>query len=260
MDKKIMIVDSDTESVSLITDIIAEEPGIRMVARAYDGESGYSLIRSLLPDIVIAGLILPGSDGFALMEKVFGDVEIPVKPRFLITSRLKDPQVVSQALQSGASYYLIKPCSYETTQLAIRRICAMNANLVLSDPETPYRVNSQKPTQQAGYLLRSLGVPLHLRGYMFLIDSLVLVTQDRGCLNMITKMVYPEVSRKYHTSPTRVERAIRHAIEACWARGNRAKMMEVFGRAGLLPEHRPSNSEFLAVLSDRLRAQTDPAL
>ena len=260
MVKKILIIDSDAEAVSLTSGIIEEEEEMRLVGRAADGETGMSLINTFLPDIVVTELILPGTDGFELMERTLADDGPAAKPRFLVTSTIKDPQIVGQAMEFGASYYLIKPYTYAAMQLSLRRICAMNVRYVLSDPETPYRINEKVPSQQAGFLLRTIGIPLHLSGYIFLIEGLVLITRDRGCLNMITKLIYPEISRKYHTSPSRVERAMRHAIEVCWEKGNRTFINEVFGPSGLSLKRRPSNSEFLAVLSERLRAQTQPRM
>ena len=256
MEKKVLIIDSDPLSRQMEESIVDSEEEMRIIACTGDGERGLNLIQTLMPDIVLSDLFLPGLDGFELMDKILSDYRITKKPRFLMVGLASDPAVVGQVLEYGASYYLIKPLRTASLQLALRRLCAMGSYTILADPEAPYRARKARPDRQTGLLLRRIGVPLHLSGYQFLLESVLLCVQDAGCLKMITKLIYPEVSRKYHTTPDRVERAMRHAIHVCWGKGDRVLLNELFGLPEERSERKPTNSEFIAVLSHRIREET----
>lgn len=257
----IVIADDNERMLQLLEDIINTDKDMEVVGKADNGEVCLKLIKEKEPDVVLVDIVMPKLDGLMVMEKVHNDSKIKKQPAFIVISAIGQEGITEDAFNLGANYYIMKPFDNNTLLNRIRYVksnlgrhpAAKNSNRQASE------VN--KESQQVSLetdvtnIIHEIGVPAHIKGYQYLRDSIMMSVDDPDILNSITKVLYPGIAKKYQTTSSRVERAIRHAIEVAWTRGKMDTIDELFGYTISNGKGKPTNSEFIALIADRIRLQ-----
>lgn len=218
------------------------EMGIYAYTRKNDGKVILNSIVRDVPDAAVINLSVPELDVLSIMKQSAHVLTQP--PAFIITSDVKNSFIERQVIENGASYYIPRPFDAETLCSVIKSVSRK--------PVTPYCTDVEILVTD---IICKLGVPAHIKGYQYLRTAILNALQDISLMNCVTKQLYPSVARQYGTTPSRVERAIRHAIEIAWERGNTETMNSYFGYSIKCYHGRPTNSEFIALVTDKLRLQ-----
>lgn len=253
---KVEIADDNEETLKLLEDILKDEKDINLVGKAHNGAEAYDMIMSKKPDVVVMDLVMPKMDAISVMDKFKDKDESEKKPHFIILSAIGQEKIVESAVNYGATYYLMKPFEPETV---VDRIRYFNKPLTEAFPKLPKGVI--KPRQNMNLemevtdIIHEIGVPAHIKGYQYLRDAIIMSVNDMEMLGSITKILYPTIAKKYQTTPSRVERAIRHAIEVAWSRGKMDTIDALFGYTIHNGKGKPTNSEFVALIADKIRLE-----
>lgn len=252
----VAIADDNERMLRLLGEIVTNDEDLHLVGTAKDGEEAYKLIKEKEPDVVLLDIVMPKLDGLGVLDKVNNDGQIRKHPSFVMVSAIGQEQVTEAAFARGASYYIMKPFSNE---MVINRIKSLKT--VHKQPEVrlvnPYEKVKSLPErtleEEVTSMIHDVGVPAHIKGYQYLREAIIMSVIDMDMLNSVTKVLYPEVAKKYQTTPSRVERAIRHAIEVAWSRGKVETIEEMFGYTVSVGKGKPTNSEFIALITDKIR-------
>lgn len=246
---KALIVDDDERYAKSIENYIKSTSDIESAGYALDGEEAFSMITQTEPDVVVLDVILPKLDGIGVLRRV-ANGDIKKKPIFIINSASTLSSLFEVAARYGAQYYMIKPQSEESMCDVIRDLCGIERERKI---ETRITDNIYDLESIVTEFIHELGVPAHIKGYHYLRTAIMMVVKDMDLLNYITKELYPEIAKAYQTTSSRVERAIRHSIEVAWTRGKPQTMNDVFGYTINTGKGKPTNSEFIAMVADRIR-------
>lgn len=252
----VAIADDNERMVQLLGDIVRKDDELQLVGTAKDGEEACQLIREKQPDVVLLDIVMPKLDGLGVLDKINGDLTIKKRPAFVMVSAIGHEQITEAAFARGASYYIMKPFSQEMIVSRIKSI-----KTVQRQPDArvihPYEKVNAAPLktleEEVTSMIHDVGVPAHIKGYQYLREAILMAVADMDMLNSVTKILYPEVAKKYKTTPSRVERAIRHAIEVAWSRGKVETIEEMFGYTVSVGKGKPTNSEFIALITDKIR-------
>lgn len=247
---RILLVDDNRELIEALKEFFSSQPDFELVGVAYNGQEALELIEKSRPDVVVLDLIMPHLDGIGVLEKFSGETN-SYKPKFVILTALGQESVAQKAAELGASYYVVKPFSFPVLANRIRQLKAD-----YQAPVAAPRASSPRSLDVAvTNIIHELGVPAHVKGYHYLRDAIIMVVNDVNLLGGITKELYPAIAAKYNTTPSRVERAIRHAIELAWDRGSVEAFTKFFGYTINRAKGKPTNSEFIAMVADHLRLE-----
>jgi len=254
MEKRIkLLVANDSAEFNRDYGRIFEESGMEIVYTQKDGMKLLEKIESIHPDVVLADLFMPRLDGIGVMKAIQSKVA-GMRPMFVIISNFTSPTLEREVMMSGASYFAISPFNAADLSDRIIQLCSISGII----PKTSVR--SQAPATeepsleiQVTEVLHQIGVPAHIKGYHYLRDSIIMAIETPDIINAVTKQLYPNVAKLYETTASRVERAIRHAIEVAWDRGDVDILNSYFGYTIHNTRGKPTNSEFIAMISDRLR-------
>lgn len=248
---RVLIADDNKEFCNSLKSSLEISDYIEVAGVAYDGKEAYEMVLETRPDILLTDIIMPYMDGLALLGKINSNSMLSKKPKAIVFSSMGYETIISKAMNLGASYYLAKP--FETSGLIdrIKDICRTPADNSYSNSVTS-RTKNDLETNITMYI-QQLGVPAHIKGYQYIRDAITMVIDDMDTINSITKYLYPTVAKHYNTTASRVERAIRHAIEVAWDRGNPDILNELFGYTILGSKGKPTNSEFIALIADKIR-------
>ena len=219
---------------------------INLVGAVKSGTEALELLTKENIDVVVCDLVLSGLDGFSLMEKC---QEAKVGARFLITSSLSSETFINKSIELGAFYYMIKPVE---TSLLINRIKLVSED---SGENAKQQLNSNKNKmleEKISNIFITVGIPAHIKGYQFLREAIKLATERPEIINSITKELYPSIAKRFSTTSSKVERAIRHAIEVAWNRGKIENINDVFGIKVYNSNEKPTNGEFIALVADKM--------
>lgn len=257
---RVLVADDNIEFGEIVCDYLSSIDDLEVVGRAVDGFETVNLIDALKPDVVILDIIMPHMDGIAVLEK-YHKVQTSEKPMFIILSAVGQDKITQQAVSLGAEYYIVKPFDLEILVERIRQLRKVEGMINRTDAAKSM-MKHQAPKQstmegRVTQIMRDVGVPAHIKGYQYMRDAVMMVIDDLEIISSVTKRLYPELARKYKTTPSRVERAIRHAIEVAWARGQVSTIHELFGYTINTKKGKPTNSEFIAMISDKLRLETN---
>ncbi len=256
----VAIADDNEKMVEILGQMIEEDKDLTLVGKAHNGEEICNIIKEKEPDVVILDIIMPKVDGLSVMEKFSHDSSIKKTPAFIVVSAVGQERITEDAFNLGADYYMLKP--FDNQMLLnrikhIRRIGEKRAREV-----SRQAVREEQGTYSGGNLeadvtnvIHEIGVPAHIKGYQYLRDAIILSVNDMEMLNSITKILYPTIAKKHQTTPSRVERAIRHAIEVAWSRGKMDTIDELFGYTVSTGKGKPTNSEFIALIADKIRLE-----
>ena len=237
--RNILLADADKQFRSLLEELIDREEDLEVVLSTGDAEEARSLLEEETVDVLVLDLVLHGGDGLELLGQLhqFGGR----KPVVLVLSAFLHSQLMAEAAQLGADYFLMKPCRASSVVERIRQLTA---------EQQPSRSSLES---QVTTIIHEIGVPAHIKGYQYLREAILIAIEDMDVINAVTKVLYPEVAKRYGTTSSRVERAIRHAIEVAWDRGDLETLQKYFGYTVSTSKGKPTNSEFIAMIADRLQ-------
>ena len=249
---RVLIADPNEDFQLLMRDLIQRENGMELAGTATDGLDALAKIDSLHPDVVLLELVQPRLDGLGVLRRL---AKKPSAPPVLVLTGFVNPAVVSECAGLGATYFMPKPCD---SRELLRQLCRC-AEIPPQAKPTTAAASAAAPAMDDGTLrnaisdiLHEIGVPAHLKGYRYLREAILLTLSDSDATNGITKVIYPEIAKRYSATPGCIERAIRHAVEIAWDRGDAETLREFFGSADA---DRPTNSFFIAAVADRLSLQ-----
>ena len=250
----VLIADGNRDFSALLSNRIHAESGIEVVGSAADGMEALALAEELKPDILLTELVLPRLDGLSLIHRLS---ELCPDCRVIVISGFVTQKVIADCSASGVDYFIPKPC--DTTSV-ISRIHQLAGNIPTSTAAADFDFRSSGTPSSGDAeleatvtdIIHEIGVPAHIKGYQYLREAIILTIKDMDMINAVTKVLYPEVARRYGTTPSRVERAIRHAIEVAWDRGDIETLQRSFGYTVSNIKGKPTNSEFIAMIADHL--------
>ncbi len=271
----VALADDNRKILDELDQMLKEEKDIAVVGKAENGDQAYEMILKTKPDVVLMDVVMPGMDGVSVMEKVKQENGLKRKPAFIMISAAGSDHVTRDAFSVGAGYFIMKPFQKETVVEKIRRLAVREREQV-SGPvlegagcldqfgptlgQTPSdrsfsgsQAVKQNLEHDVTKILHEIGVPAHIKGYQYLRDAMMVSVEDPEMLGGVTKILYPSIAKKHKTTPSRVERAIRHAIEVAWSRGRMDTINDLFGYTVSGGKGKPTNSEFIALLSDKIR-------
>lgn len=254
MEKRIkLLIANDSAEFGRDYGRIFEESGMETVYTQKDGMKLLEKIESVHPDVVLADLFMPRLDGIGVMKAVQAKSG-GVKPMFVILSNFTSPTLEREVMMTGASYFAISPFNALDLSERILQLCSISG-IVPKNSVRAQTPTSEEPSLeiQVTEVLHQIGVPAHIKGYHYLRDSIIMAIETPDIINAVTKQLYPSVAKRYETTASRVERAIRHAIEVAWDRGDVDILNAYFGYTIHNTRGKPTNSEFIAMISDRLR-------
>lgn len=257
---QVVIADDNREFGDILCEYLNNQSDIEVVGVARDGLEAYELITTKAPDIAVLDIIMPHLDGLGVLEKI-NSVSMSKKPLFIILSAVGQDKITQRALALGAEYYVVKPFDMDVLVSRIRQLKSVNQGVVIkseqiSDVKSGYHVSTPKNVEaEVTNIMHEIGVPAHIKGYQYLRDAIMMVIKDLDVINSITKLLYPTIAKQYNTTPSRVERAIRHAIEVAWSRGQVETIDSLFGYTVSVGKGKPTNSEFIAMVADKLRLE-----
>lgn len=256
----VAIAEDNHQMLSLLNDMVEHERGFHVVGKASNGEDAVSMILETKPDLVLMDVIMPKMDGISVMEKIKQEKPDETLPPFIMITAAGSDTVAADAFQRGASYYIMKPFDQAVVMDKIRRVVRGKAKL--SEKEEmktvdPY-VNREEYMEQnlendVTRMLHEIGIPAHIKGYQYLRDAIAISVHEDDTLISVTKVLYPAIAKQHNTTASRVERAIRHAIEVAWERGRLDAIYDLFGYTVSTGKGKPTNSEFIALIADKIR-------
>lgn len=261
---KIFIADDNAEFISTLVTYLDSQEDMEVIATAKDGMEAAEKIIEFTPDVAILDVIMPQLDGLGVLETI--QEKLTTLPICVMLSAVGQDRVTSRAMCLGAQYYIVKPFEMEVLVKRIRELIKNQpieaVTTKLKDLKTNYiKVDNTKSNLEAKVtnIIHDVGVPAHIKGYHYLRDGIIMAVKDVDVINQITKQLYPDLAKKYKTTPSRVERAIRHAIEVAWGRGQIESMQNIFGYTVNSNRGKPTNSEFIAMIADKLRLEIKSA-
>lgn len=256
----VVIVDDNERMVSLLTDIVKEDNDIEVVGTADNGMDALTVINEKKPDVVLLDLIMPKLDGLGVMERIKKNSEYKKTPAFIVITAIGQEGVTENAFALGADYYILKPFDNQMVLSRIKRVKGDMFNKITTHVKGNVFENAANYMERnlesdVTNIIHEIGVPAHIKGYQYLRDAIMMSVNDTEMLNSITKLLYPSIAKRHKTTPSRVERAIRHAIEVAWSRGKMDTIDELFGYTVSNGKGKPTNSEFVALIADKIRLE-----
>ena len=242
---KIMLTDTNEDARDMLRDALEETGRFVVTASTGNGSEVLQLIETAKPDILVLDYLLPGLDGLAILRQMKKED----RPQILMTSAFVGQETTAEAGILGASMFLRKPYN-ETAMIEHLLRLAEKAEEQAQDRSQDHALGLEELVTS---IIHEVGVPAHIKGYQYVREAIMITVENLDVINSVTKVLYPEVAQKYHTTPSRVERAIRHAIEVAWDRGDLETLQKFFGYTVSNTKGKPTNSEFIAMISDRIR-------
>ncbi len=236
---KIILTDTDEDARGMLQEALEHTGRFSVVGSTGDGSEALRMIQELKPDLLVLDMILPGMDGLGILRRL-GSAN---RPKILAMSNFIKQEVVMDAGALGASMFISKP--YDQNALV--------ENLIRLGERKEEPLHTPGLEELVTSIIHEVGVPAHIKGYQYVREAIMITVEDMEVINSVTKVLYPEVAKRYRTTPSRVERAIRHAIEVAWDRGDLETLQQFFGYTVSNAKGKPTNSEFIAMISDRIR-------
>ena len=267
---KVFIADDNQEFSHTLSSYINSQDDMEIVGMARDGNEAVDLVIKTEPDVVLLDVIMPHLDGLGVLEKINGIMKNNM-PTCIMLSAVGQDKVTQKAIELGAEYYVVKPFDIEIIIKRIREIkffrpSQVTGNFITRETKLQYIDISKDESKKEENLealvtnvIHEVGVPAHIKGYQYLREAITMVVNDMEVINQITKCLYPKIAFKFNTTPSRVERAIRHAIEVAWGRGDQKIVENIFGYTVNALKGKPTNSEFIAMIADKLRLELKSA-
>ena len=254
---KVCVVDDNREIVNLLEEFINSQEDMEVIGVAHNGQDCLELLQNVDPDVLILDIIMPHLDGLAVLEKM-RELNKSHLPNVIMLTAFGQEDVTKKAVELGASYFILKPFDMENLANQIRQLSGKSAPMTRKSTTSYRSQTDSKPKNldaSITSIIHEIGVPAHIKGYMYLREAISMVYNDIELLGSITKVLYPDIAKKFNTTASRVERAIRHAIEVAWSRGNIESISSLFGYTVSMTKAKPTNSEFIAMVADKLRLE-----
>jgi two-component system response regulator (stage 0 sporulation protein A) len=256
---KVCLVDDNRELIGLLEDYVSAQEDMEVIGVAYNGQDCLNLLEDKTPDVLVLDIIMPHLDGLAVLEKM-REIKKDKQPNVIMLTAFGQEDVTKKAVDLGASYFILKPFDMENLTNHIRQVNGNGISPIKRPVSNTFRsqVEASKPKNldaSITSIIHEIGVPAHIKGYLYLREAISMVYNDIELLGSITKVLYPDIAKKYNTTASRVERAIRHAIEVAWSRGNIDSISSLFGYTVSMSKAKPTNSEFIAMVADKLRLE-----
>lgn len=247
---KVAIADDNREFVGIVQEYLAQQADFQLVGIAYNGEEILSIIEEKNPDVVILDIIMPHLDGIGVLERL--NTLAAKRPKVIMLTAFGQESITQRVVELGADYYILKPFNMDVLASRIRQLAT---TITTQRPVVAQAIKARPVDVEVTNIIREIGIPAHIKGYQYLRDAIMMIITEIDLLGAVTKVLYPMIAEKYSTTPSRVERAIRHAIEVAWSRGNMDMINRLFGYTVKLEKGKPTNSEFMAMIADKLRLE-----
>ncbi len=247
---RVMLADDNQSILRLLTDYFARKEEIEVVATVSDGTEIVAAVRAHAPDVLVMDIIMPRRDGFMALEELSG-LENGLRPKVIVLTGLARDDFIMRAIELGASYYMVKPFDMHLLYNRIVEVAGQAAPLAAEETKEcapPAETDDERITN----LFLTLGIPAHIKGYQYLREAVLMVINDRDVINRITKELYPGVARRFDTSASKVERAMRHAIEVAWSRGRLDAVNRMYGYKVFDAMDKPTNGEFISCVAEKI--------
>ncbi|NMA68237.1 MAG: sporulation transcription factor Spo0A [Desulfitobacterium sp.] len=257
---KIVVADDNRSLCQMLEDFLHSQEDLEVVGVAYNGLEAWEMVQGQEPDLLIIDLVMPSLDGLGVIEKINSQTT-GIRPKIIMLTAFGQESLTHQAMVLGVDYFILKPFDLEILGKRIRSL-TQDINTVSSSPmsSTTNAVTNAGTTINLGAevtnMMHQIGIPAHVKGYQYIRDAILMVVEDVSFLGAVTKELYPAIAKKYNTAPSRVERGIRHAIELAWERGHIETLKRIFGYSLNIERQKPTNSEFVALLADKLRVMS----
>ncbi len=256
----VLIADDNEDFCDILSEYLERQQDIQVVGVAKDGLEAVDLITKKLPDVVVLDIIMPHLDGLGVLEKL-NAINMERFPKIIILSAVGQDKITQRAITLGADYYVIKPFDFEVFIDRIRQMVGNPSNAVekkrqnVTSHSKSLITNNRSLEAEITNIIHEIGVPAHIKGYLYLREAITMVVGNVELLSAVTKELYPSIAKKFNTTSSRVERAIRHAIEVAWSRGKVDTINNLFGYTINTDKGKPTNSEFIAMVADKLRLE-----
>ncbi len=255
---KVLVADDNREFCGILKSYFSNDPDFNLIDVCTNGMEVINVIQKDDIEVLILDLIMPYMDGIGVLEKI-NSMKLEKRPKIIILTAFGQENITQKAVQLGVDYYILKPFDLEVLGDRVRQVVRdikTGDDSPITITPMPSAVSSAKNLEiEVTRVIHEIGVPAHVKGYQYLRDAIMLVVEEINFLGAVTKELYPTIAQKYDTTPSRVERAIRHAIELAWDRGDVDKINKVFGYTISGEKGKPTNSEFIAIIADRLRLE-----
>ena len=262
---KVGLVDDNQDFCDVVSEYVNKQDNMEIQFIANDGMEALEYMESgKIPDVLVLDMIMPHLDGFGVLEGL-NDLNLTAYPRIIMTSAVGQDSIIQKAMNMGAQYYLVKPVNLGMLVKRINQLDENNLMLYVRQQDNPANLRKSIVLRDSlsnndlevdiTNVIHEVGVPAHIKGYQFLRDAITLVVNRPEILGCITKELYPTIAMMNNTTPSRVERAIRHAIELAWNRGRVETLENLFGYTVQQNKGKPTNSEFIAIIADKLRLE-----
>ena len=243
---RVLLANSSEDFSTRLTSVLQQSQHYTVVGTASDGVRAIELLREVQPEILVVDTMLPQPDGIAVLKAASA---LEHRPMLLVLADFMTEFVSSLLVSMGVQYVLLKPC---TARSVLERLDEMRSTLTKSPL---VRNREANVVAMVTSMIHEIGVPAHIKGYQYLREAILIAVNDMEVINAITKVLYPQVAKTFATTPSRVERAIRHAIEVAWDRGDLDTLQRFFGYTVSNTKGKPTNSEFIALIADKLQLQ-----
>ena len=256
---RVVIAEDNGQLREMIADYLSEQDGIEVVGTAGDGGAAMALLREHEPDVLICDMIMPQVDGYAVLEQL-SEMGLSQLPGTIALTALGRDDFISRAIELGVHYYMVKPFDFRLLVQRVREAAGMSvrrenaqAQRTAAAPVKP--AAGQSAEERIANLFLTVGIPAHIKGYQYLREAVRMVLAEPDVMSRITKELYPGIARKFDTTASKVERAMRHAIDVAWSRGRLDAVNSMYGYKVLSPDDKPTNGEFIALIADKVAAK-----
>ena len=260
---KIVLADDNKDFCQVLKEYLSNEEDIEILGIAKDGIEALDLVKRTQPDLLVLDVIMPHLDGLGVIEKL-NAMDIPKMPKIIVLTAVGQDKITQSAINLGADYYIVKPFDFVIFINRIRELVSnktthiepkSRVNTDIQMTRSDFVKNSGNIETEITNIIHEIGVPAHIKGYLYLREAIKMVIDNVELLGAVTKELYPSIAKKFNTTPSRVERAIRHAIEVAWSRGKVDTINQLFGYTVHNTKGKPTNSEFIAMIADKLRLE-----
>lgn len=261
----ILLIDDNKELLSRLQGELEKESNINVIGTAFDGKDAFRKIIELKPTLIIMDTIMPYMDGLAILEKL--NSEGYVLPKVIMLSSISNDKIVTKAMSLGVDYFMVKPFDIKIVISRVNELAEYSSDnyslpevaITTTHPTSTFNSISQDVETEITRTIREVGIPAHIKGYTYVREAITMVIEDPELLGAVTKELYPNIARKHNSTASRVERAIRHSIEVACSRGNSDFINRLFGHTIDANKGKPTNSEFIAIIADKIRLKMKAA-
>jgi len=257
---KIIVADDNRNLCQMLQNYLQSQEDLNVVGVANNGLEAWELIQTQEPDLIILDLVMPNLDGLGVLERINARTTV-TRPKIIMLTAFGQESLTHQAMMLGVDYFILKPFDLD---ILSKRIRSLTQDIPLSQHTQNTSASPIVTTVGSGLnlcvevttMMHQIGIPAHVKGYQYIRDAILMVVEDVSLLGAVTKELYPSIAKKFDTAPSRVERGIRHAIELAWERGHTDTLKRIFGYSMNIERQKPTNSEFIALLADKLRVMS----